>query len=390
MITNLLFIITGLIGLLTALLIFRNYKSNRMMNLYMILLIIIISLRFFIGGLIYFNSDRTFSFNYLKYVNLSSVVIPLCYLYFKNLVNNKKKNCVKDLAHFIFPISLYLAIIIVESLSLLSMKLVFIIYPIFCSFTIIYFILCFKVLKNNIWINRVEINVGQKQNQLINRWATYLFIALFILSVRLLVSIFLEISNNSYARGFSYLWISAIVWLLVLFRILISPEILYGYDVLNKKINENRGSSLILKNVWKTSIDVKLSNNHHIILKEKIEKNLLVYIQKIEKQSFRYEIFRDPKLTLPDFANKLEIPKSHLSYLFKYHSTLSFSEYKKVIRIHDAIKHIELDYLKSNTLDSLSKKVGFTSYNPFFTSFKEISGVSPIEYYKTIQVAFDE
>ena len=79
-----------------------------------------------------------------------------------------------------------------------------------------------------------------------------------------------------------------------------------------------------------------------------------------------------------------------MSYLFKYHSTLSFSEYKKVIRIHDAIKHIELDYLKSNTLDSLSKKVGFTSYNPFFTSFKEISGVSPIEYYKTIQVAFDE
>lgn len=139
MITNLLFIITGLVGLLTALLIFRNYKSNRMMNLYMILLIIIISLRFFIGGLIYFNSDRAFSLNYLKYVNLSSVVIPLCYLYFKNLVFNKKKFCIKDLAHFIFPIFLYLAIIILESLSLLSMKLVFIIYPIFCSFAIIYF-----------------------------------------------------------------------------------------------------------------------------------------------------------------------------------------------------------------------------------------------------------
>lgn len=95
-------------------------------------------------------------------------------------------------------------------------------------------------------------------------------------------------------------------------------------------------------------------------------------------------------MTLTDFANKLSIPKSHISYIFKYHSMISFSEYKKVIQIHDAIKHIELNYLKNNTLDSLSKKVGFTSYNPFFTSFKEISGVSPLEYHKMIKVEFDE
>ena len=60
----------------------------------------------------------------------------------------------------------------------------------------------------------------------------------------------------------------------------------------------------------------------------------------------------------------------------------AFSEYKKTIRIQDAIKLIDEDYLKENTLESLSKKIGFTSYNPFFTSFKEITGTSPIEYYK--------
>ena len=41
-------------------------------------------------------------------------------------------------------------------------------------------------------------------------------------------------------------------------------------------------------------------------------------------------------------------------------------------------------------LDSLSKKVGFTSYNPFFTSFKEVSGVSPLEYYKMTKVEVEE
>ena len=85
MITNLLFIITGIIGLLTAFLIFNNHKSNRMMNSYMILLIIIISIRFLLGGLIYLNSDRIVNQNYLKYINLTGIVIPLVYLYFKNL-----------------------------------------------------------------------------------------------------------------------------------------------------------------------------------------------------------------------------------------------------------------------------------------------------------------
>ena len=94
-------------------------------------------------------------------------------------------------------------------------------------------------------------------------------------------------------------------------------------------------------------------------------------------------------MTISDLASKLNIPKSHISYIFKYHSTISFSEYKKVIRIRDAMKHIELNYLKNNTLDSLSKKVGFTSYNPFFTSFKEVSGVSPLEYCKKGKVEFD-
>jgi AraC-like DNA-binding protein len=52
-------------------------------------------------------------------------------------------------------------------------------------------------------------------------------------------------------------------------------------------------------------------------------------------------------------------------------------------RIQDAIKLINEDFLKENTLDSLSKKVGFLSYNSFFTGFKEISGSAPIEYCNT-------
>jgi AraC-like DNA-binding protein len=68
--------------------------------------------------------------------------------------------------------------------------------------------------------------------------------------------------------------------------------------------------------------------------------------------------------------------------LFKYHSKISFPEYKKVIRIKESVLLIENDYLKKNTLDSLARKVGFISYNTFFVSFKDITGVNPIDYMK--------
>ncbi|WP_197056092.1 AraC family transcriptional regulator [Flavobacterium sp. AED] len=229
-----------------------------------------------------------------------------------------------------------------------------------------------------------------KQNKVINNWASFLFIALVLISIRLITALFIDLYYNQSMKGFNYQWISSCIWLLILIKILITPEILYGYNALNKKINENKKTDLVLNEIWKIAPNISLNNSQHSILKEKIDKNILTYIDHIEQLSFEYEIFRDSKMTLTDFSNKLNIPKSHISYIFKYHSTISFSEYKKVIRIHDAIKHIELNYLKNNTLDSLSKKVGFTSYNPFFTSFKEISGVSPLEYYKMVKVEFNE
>ena len=390
MLSNLLFIATGIIGLITTFLIFTNYKSNRIMNLYIILLILIISLRFFLSGLTYFIFDPSFRNTYFKYSNISLVVIPICYLYFKNLSENKNKTNSKELLHFIFPVSFFLFIINRNHFYFDSERVEMILYGLFFIFAIVYLILCFRMLKTKIWTRKGEIKVIQKQNKLIKKWTLFLFIALVLTISRLFISIIIEIYFDESIKGHSYQWISAIIWLTILFKILISPEILYGYNVLHQKINENKNNSLVLNDIWKITPDIELNNSQHLVLKEKIDQNIIDYIKEIETISLKFELFRNSNLTITDLANSLQIPKSHISYLFKYHSTISFSEYKKVIRIHDAIKQIEINYLKNNTLDSLSKKVGFTSYNPFFTSFKEIAGVSPLEYYKMNRTEFEK
>lgn len=82
-------------------------------------------------------------------------------------------------------------------------------------------------------------------------------------------------------------------------------------------------------------------------------------------------------------ASKLGVPTSHIVYLFKYHSKMTFSEYRMNSRIQDAI-HLMMDgFLKMNTLEALAYKTGFSSYNPFFSAFKKITGLSPQEYLKT-------
>lgn len=377
---NLLFLITGIIGFITLLLILVNHKSNLMMNIYIVILFTLISTRYFFEGINYFILNKSFETNYFKYSNLALLVFPLCYLYFKNLSTTFFRFNSKDLLHFIFPISFFLITANYNNsyYPLLRIKSAF--YILFFVFAVSYTFLCYRVLKANIWTKKNEMILMKNQNKLIKSWTSFLFIAVTLISLRLIISIFFDMYYNETLKGKSYLWISSILWLAIFMKILISPEILHGYTSLYKKINENRNNNLVLAEVWTLSAISTSNNTQHQALKEKIEKNLVNYIEKIERISFQYELFRNPKMTITDLANEINIPKSHLSYLFKYHSNLSFSEYKNLIRIHDSIKHIEENYLEENTLNSLSLKVGFTSYNPFYMSFKEISGVSPQVY----------
>jgi AraC-like DNA-binding protein len=383
MIQNLILLITGLVGFVTAGLIYKNYKLNFAMNFYIVIIIIIISIRFFSTGLIHFIVEDSFKSYYLTYSNFALIVIPLFYLYFKNLTDYNKSIEKKQLLHFIFPISFFIFLVNLDFFKINFKGIYIVLYTVFFLYVVFYIFLCYRLLKQNIWLKNETIKVVKKRSVLNSKWTYFLFLAIVFIAVRLLGSIYFELNFGGSIKGLSFQWISALIWLLILFKILVSPEILYGYDVLHKKIDENRNENLVLNSIWNINPKIQINNAQHLQLKEKIEPIILTYIEEIEKISLTEKIFRDSTITMTDLANKLNAPKSHISYLFKYHSTISFSEFKKMIRIQDAIKLINEGYLKENTLDYLSKKVGFPSYNTFFTSFKEISGSSPFEYCKT-------
>lgn len=382
MLFDLLYILTSLLGFLIITLIAIWYKSNRIINIYLLVVFLLLSIKFLIHGLIDLKIFTFINHDNISYFPFFSIGIPSLYLYFKNLVNDTKTFNKNELKHFIFPVLLGFCTLFLDQFYILSFYSSFILYSIFIIFHSFYIFLSFQLLKKNIWQRKAELFDADQQNNLLIKWTTFLFIFSCLISLRLFVSLSLGVMNHRYTYGQNYQWISAILLDLIYIKILSSPQILYGYNALYKKIKKHRDSNFILRDLWIITPTEPITNSQDLILQEKIEAYITTYLQNIETLVLRYEILRNPLVSLTDIANKLEIPKSHITFVFKYHSKVSFTEFKKIIRIYDALHLIEENYLKSNTLESLATKVGFSSYNPFFITFKDITGTTPQIYYK--------
>lgn len=382
MITDLLVILTGLLGFV-ILFILCGSKTNRIVNLNLALIIFGASLRLLLIGItrIYKNSELENFSNQLNTIFI--LFVPVFYLYFKKLIQNKNSHTYKDLYHFIFP----LLVILENKLSLIEtifdVKLNYRFAFIFIIYSLLYNIITFFQLKKHVWFKKASLEIAIKQNQLIRNWTIYFYCTMNLMIVRVFISMFVEMKSNQIVNAQYGLWASSIVWLVIFAKILTTPEILYGYSYLAKKSREFNSISKTISN-WNLVSKIEINNIQDQQLKEKIGTNIEKYIHEIDTILLQDNYFRNPDFALKEFAIVLNIPKSHLKYLFKYHSKVSFSDFKKITRIQDAILLIDQKFLTTNTLESLSKEVGFTSYNPFFTSFKDVVGKSPQEYIATL------
>lgn len=367
-----LYFLTGLFGLLMISILSFNYRTNKLLNLYFLFLILFISLRFISFG--FFGiSDKKETMNFLI-MPFFSLIFPCVYLYFKNLVANKNKRQWSELVHFVFPILFGLVNLVLLNFITFPKQLR---YLIFISIGIYYVYLSYILLKKELWNRKASINYIQKQNTLIKKWSIFFFIICLLLIVRVLITLVLDLYLGISSFAGRYIYIGLIICWVLYIKILTTPEILYGYNFFIEKVQEQRNIEFVLDEIWIFQKKRLITNNQDLELDKKISDKISLYISAIEIATLKNHQLREELVTLGIFANQLKLPKSHLVYLFKYHSKLSFVEFKKVVRIIDAVNLIETNYLNVNTLDSLARKVGFSSYNTFFTSFKEITGNTP-------------
>ncbi|MEE9361017.1 MAG: AraC family transcriptional regulator [Cellulophaga sp.] len=398
MFENFLFLLTGVIGLITIVLMVASYKSNQLLNIFLLIIFVITSIRFLIHG--------SFKLGLQTYLTPDSgaisilylTVVPCFYLYYKSLISGQKSFVIKDLKHFLFIALFYFSIIIPSIRNSFLYHYGLLTNVVFITLFInLYLFLTYRLLKKKLW-SKSDIPIGLTHFSLVKKWTIYLFILNTLGVLNFLISIFKEITDGAAINGKSMATLLLLFWLFIFFKILISPEILYGLPVLNKKLllfsksNDvqelnkklllfSKSNDVQVIGDWELSTP-NLKGNQDVRLQEKINANIHSYMEVIDKLSHTDRIFRDSKISSADIAYKMGVPASHIVYLFKYHSQISFSEYRMSGRIKDALNLINDGYLKINTMESLAHKTGFSSYNPFFSAFKKITGLSPQEYIK--------
>ena len=384
MIFYFLYFTSGFSGLLILFIINTKYRKLSSVNIFLQIPIAIASIRFLINAFIPFNNNSLLKSIVSLFDILTTITIPCFYLYNHDLllVNKKIKKTYKYFSFSIVFILMLFIFFIVEP------KYNTLVRSIYMTLTLLYGIffsvLNYRFLQKNIWSRKTEIKSLASHEKIINNWSIFLFICTCLILVRFFVGFMANVFFSGEKSASFSLWVSATLWLIIFIKLLLTPEILYGFRMLSKKIEDYSSLKPVMGDVWSFNATQEILNPKDQNLTGKVNPLIKQHFHKIEEIALFNNFFRNADVSINDLANELKVPISHITYIFKYHSNESFSNFKKIIRIQDAVNLLRNNYLSSQTLDSLSYEVGFTSYTSFFLSFKDIIGMSPQEYSLTI------
>lgn len=379
LLSNFFLLFTGLMGLIVIFIILRSIRSNKMANIYLVIFLAFVSIRFILIGYFQFNLTNTHFEPSIEFKTIFLFFVPCFYLYIESLLSERKTFNKKNLYHFILPLTCIAWNLMAASyFSEIPQWIISLNYIYVLGLILFYISNMYILLRKKLWQIKHPNSVANYY--ILRNWTYFLFGTCVFLGLRIIVSVTYELIYDTSLSGGRYgFFVATIVWFILLIKLLISPEILHGVHHLKKIIQMKDKDVETFPNSWINS-KVEVKNEQDLKLKSKIDENLAFLVVDLDNCVKENRVFQNPKFNINDLADQLGIPKSHLVYLFKYHSKLTFSEYKTQQRIVHAIDLIHSGHLNNNTLESLATFVGFASYNPFFTAFKKHTGQAPNEY----------
>lgn len=378
---NIFFLLSGIIGLFTCALVLMNKKSNLVLNIYFIVTLFLFSLKQLIIGYFFITTNYSVT-NFNDTANASILLLPILYTNLKKLSNLDYSFSWKETTKNIFlPISF---IVIIELLLFIipitsASKKEYLIQFNHLLLASYYTYISFRLLSKTLWKAKKN-PLTIKYDLLLIKWSMLNYLIVLIYPIKFIYILFFIGNSNSGLYIYYFQIITSIIVILICLRIISSPELLFGIKILEKKINDHKNPEIILDSIWNKTPNKIPSSIQDKKLEKIVEGSFFNYVRKIEHLVFEEDFFLKSNLKIDDLAYKLCIPKSKMNYFFKYHCIISFTQFKNTIRVIEAKKLIDNGFLKTNTLNSLSERVGFSSYDPFYRSFKEYTGKNTLNY----------
>lgn len=232
-------ILLGFLHIMVAIIALLSYRSNKYVNIFLIILLLIGALKSFSIGL-NLNEKNIFISNNFSWVRLALIfVVPSSYLYIKTVIENKPEASFKDIIHFIYPIIWSIVVLLQSLYVFVPSNLWQTVRLINISSFIFFYIMISLVLLRDFYKIR-----NQDSNKIIHfdsvkNWVATVFIFMTLLEIRALVHLYFNLENNG---GFFFvvsIALNLLFLFFLIFKIILSPELLFGYSKLKTAIEKN-------------------------------------------------------------------------------------------------------------------------------------------------------
>lgn len=203
------------------------------------------------------------------------------------------------------------------------------------------------------------------------KWLKTVVLIAFILSFFYIIITYKYLSTNLVVKQLiSEMEVSilaGICYCIIPICILIFPSVLYGIPRVSK------GPSKYLDEINRQAI---LQSNEPL---EATAKDILNFLDDSKA-------YLNPKFSIQDLINGLEIPKHHVYYCFNNIIQNKFTIIKSELRVNYAKKLLLSSKAKELTMEGIGMESGFASKSNFFAVFKEFTGKTPLEFIEAEQI----
>ena len=120
------------------------------------------------------------------------------------------------------------------------------------------------------------------------------------------------------------------------------------------------------------------------------EDELLLIHEKLTNLMQRERLYTNPELTLSDTAHYLNIHPNYLSQVINSVTKKNFYDYINSQRVEEFNRIVKESKNQKFTLLSLAFECGFNSKTSFNRNFRKVTGLSPSQYLKQMNVAYHQ
>jgi len=380
LITVVIHSISMLMAVIVTLLLLMNIRRNPYINGFILLIIIsnLIRIPFYLTYSLGWQNvftDVPKPFNILFLTNTL-----FFYQYVRLMLQNSRVNFRSLVIPLMIPFVLFLLNLLMPKDSLSQIILRGINFPVIISYVLFFVFLSYKELNHGLWA-KTKREFRFSNFKLIRNWLTALFILFVLLAIRLIGSYTYELLTQRMFVNMAFQPLHSVLWIIVYVVFFLNPEILYGLQRVQLLPNAMASDmEQIIKPdfKWRT-LPKPIKNKMDAQLSIKMDQKINEIIKKLESKTSLRIIVKDPNINLDSLSEKLNIPKSHLQFVFRYYADFTFVAYRSKIRVFHAIAKMQDDFLSKNTMDALARECGFSSYNPFYAAFKAEMGTGPSE-----------